>query len=421
MNNEIQLPENWELKTLDDVVESSLYGCNPETGENIDGVPYLRISDIREDGGLRYSELPENARFEKEYDKEKYTLKDGDFVIARSGASCGQSYVYDERHGKMVYASYLIRFELSQDIIKKGYIRAYLSSPLYWKQVNSAEKGAAQNNINAGSIKSFKIPVPPLDEQERIVDVVEERLTRLSRLQKSVQMVNELAVEYEKSLLSFLTIGRDVTEESAVDGIPENQSLPVGWDASQLSEVTKVNPRISYNEYEDYAYVPMDAVSADKKVITRYERRESLYSGLSKFCEGDIIVARITPCFENGKMAMASDLPDSYEFAVGSTEFVVIRPTDINPEYLFLYLKSPIVRQWGKHRLLGATGRERIKISQFRNELTVPVPPEETQSRIVQNIKRNDFDKIRMSVNAVQNMFREYEDSVLAHATKGKI
>jgi type I restriction enzyme S subunit len=260
-----------------------------------------------------------------------------------------------------------------------------------------------------------------LDEQERIVEAVEERLGRMERLEKSVEAIDRLTSEYENSLLSFLTLGKEINEKSSVGGLPKQQNLPDGWDTAPLSKVANVNPRISHNEREDYAYVPMDAVSAEKKSITRYERRESLYSGLAKFCEGDIVVARITPCFENGKMAVASNIPDGYEFAVGSTEFVVVRPTSVDTEYLFSYLKSPIVRQWGKQRLLGATGRERIKISQFRDELVIPVPPEEIQSRIVENIDGYDFSKIRTAVSSLRDMFDEYERSVLGYAMQGKL
>lgn len=193
------IPDNWEMKTFGEVIQSSLYGCNPETGEDIDGVPYLRISDIREDGGLKYRQLPEKARFEKDSDREKYSLEDGDIVIARSGASCGQSYVYQEEHGRMVYASYLIRFKLNQEIVKKDYIRAYLSSPIYWEQVNSSEKGAAQNNINAGSIKSFKIPVPPLETQQEIISSLRE--IDYSSIQRASNDLGDLFEEYRNSVL----------------------------------------------------------------------------------------------------------------------------------------------------------------------------------------------------------------------------
>lgn len=198
-NLDESIPIDWEMKTFDDVIQSSLYGCNPETGKDIEGVPYLRISDIREDGGLKYIELPEKARFEKDSDRKKYTLDDGDIVIARSGASCGQSYVYQEEHAEMVYASYLIRFKLNQDLVKKNYIREYLRSPIYWEQVTSAEKGAAQNNINAGSIKNFNLPVPPIEKQQDIVSSLRE--IDYSNVQRASNDLEALFDEYRNSVL----------------------------------------------------------------------------------------------------------------------------------------------------------------------------------------------------------------------------
>lgn len=194
------LPDKWNIKTFDGVIESSLYGCNPTTGEDIDGVPYLRISDVSEEGGLKYLELPEKAQFEESDNKNKYLLSDGDVVIARSGASSGQSYVYNPDHNKMVYASYLIRFTLDQEIVSKEYIQEYLKSPIYWSQVSAAKKGAAQDNINAGDIKEFIIPVPPLDEQEKIVKQIQS--VDMRRVKRAVEDLEELFEEYRNSVLS---------------------------------------------------------------------------------------------------------------------------------------------------------------------------------------------------------------------------
>lgn len=414
MISQEDIPNHWNIKRVTQVGDV-ITGGTPDTevdeywgGE----IPWLRVSDIDDDLFITDSE---DKITEEGLEKGSCSLlKEGSVVIA-TRATIGEVAIA----GRELATNQGFKSIEPNDSINNKFLAYYLiSSSDYLKSLG---KGATFDEVNKTQIENLSVPVPPLDEQKHIVEAVEKRLSQLDRLEKSVQIIDKLASEYEKSLLSFLTVGRDVTEKSSVEGIPEKKNLPAGWDVVQLSEVTNVNPRVSYDESEDYAYVPMDAVGADEKAITRYERRESLYSGLAKFCEGDIIVARITPCFENGKMAVASNLPDGYEFAVGSTEFVVIRPTEIDPEYLFSYLKSPIVRQWGKHRLLGATGRERIKVSQFRSELTVPVPPQETQSQIAKNIKKNEFSKIRTSVNTVQDMFREYESSVLAHATKGNI
>jgi type I restriction enzyme S subunit len=395
MINEEELPENWDVSSLS------------ELGKFQNG-KYLPKKDMVDEG--EFAVFGSNGII-GQYDE--YWIEDERSIII---GRVGSSGAINRPNGKIWATDNSIVF-WPNDNINDNYLEYFLRSYNFEPLIREA----SQPLIRQGDVKEINVPVPPLDEQERVVDVVKERLDRMERLNKSVGDISGFIQEYKKSVFSFLTLGKNINKKHSVSGVPEQQNIPNGWNVAQLSKVADINPTVSHSEKENHAYVPMDAVSAEKKSITRYERRESLYSGLAKFSEGDIILARITPCFENGKMAMVSNLPNGYDSAVGSTEFVVVRPTNINAKFLFSYLKSPIVRQWGKHRLLGATGRERIKISQFRNELTVPIPPKETQSQIAQKIRKNDFSEIRASVTAVQNLVKEYNKSVLSHATKGEI
>ena len=194
-------------------------------------------------------------------------------------------------------------------------------------------------------------------------------------------------------------------------------SIPEHWEVKLVSEVATVNPRVSLPKQDDYPYVPMDVINPDTHIIDRFDRRDSVYSGLAKFSEGDIVVARITPCFENGNVAVVDRLPDGEACAVGSSELVVIRPTDILPQYLFHFLKSPAVLEWGKKRLSGATGRERVKISQFRDELMIPVPPLEEQKHIVAVLDEAfaSLDRVESLSSDVDALSTEFIDALSHH------
>jgi type I restriction enzyme S subunit len=176
---------------FNDIIHGSLYGCNPDKGEDIEGPPYLRISDITDDGRLKKETLPLKADLDSN-DAEKYGLNHGDVVVARSG-SVGQSYVYKPEHGEMVYASYLIRFTLDMEQVLPEYIEVYFRSPMYWAQVHQNSRVAAQPNLNAGEIKDFTVPLPPIEEQQRIVDL-------LSRGFDGVDMVESLVETTESDL-----------------------------------------------------------------------------------------------------------------------------------------------------------------------------------------------------------------------------
>jgi len=194
------IPEGWELSKFDDVIHSSFYGCNPTKGEDIDGVPYLRISDITKEGKLKHSSLPKKAELD-ESDAEKYKLSYGDVVVARSG-SVGQSYVYKKSDEQMVYASYLIRFELDLKLVLPEYIEMYFQSPMYWSQVYRNKRVSAQPNINAGEIKNFVVPIPPLEEQKKIIDDIKSEYDFVNKGLKTINQFEKYSEEYKESVLS---------------------------------------------------------------------------------------------------------------------------------------------------------------------------------------------------------------------------
>lgn len=152
-----------------------------------------------------------------------------------------------------------------------------------------------------------------------------------------------------------------------------------------LHEVATINPRasqLSLLPTDPVSFVPMAAVSERSRNIEEVEVRQ--YSEVSKgytyFEEGDVIVAKITPCYENGKIALARDLP--HRVAFGSTEFHVFRASDaIDNRYIFHLLQAPAVRIAGASQMKGAAGQKRVPAEYFKS-LQIPVPPLTEQKRI---------------------------------------
>ena len=153
----------------------------------------------------------------------------------------------------------------------------------------------------------------------------------------------------------------------------------------QLEELAEVNPRLPKKSFDaDHlvSFVPMAAVSEMSKSIVQTESRPygEVSKGYTYFDNGDLIVAKITPCYENGKMAIVEGLAHSPAF--GSTEFHVIRPgKKLLGRFLFHLLQSPAVRVAGKSRMKGAAGQKRVPTDFFK-ELKIPCPPIPEQKRI---------------------------------------
>jgi len=160
-----------------------------------------------------------------------------------------------------------------------------------------------------------------------------------------------------------------------------------------LHKVAEVNPRLKAGSLPldaPVSFIPMSAVSELTKKIVSADARSyaEVKTGYTYFEEGDVIVAKITPCFENGKMALVYNLPHSIAF--GSTEFHVFRAGEkILNSYLFHFLQSPKVQSSGATQMKGAAGQKRVPADYYKT-LQIPLPPLPEQKRIAAILDATD-------------------------------
>jgi type I restriction enzyme S subunit len=163
------------------------------------------------------------------------------------------------------------------------------------------------------------------------------------------------------------------------------ESLPRDWAYARLGDVCEINPRRPILERRDdtpTTFVPMAAVDETLGTISRPEIR--LYAAVKKgytwFAEGDVLFAKITPCMQNGKHAIARDLLD--EIGFGTTEFHVLRPTvRVTAEWIHFFVRQPSLLRDAVSHFSGAVGQQRLPDDYLRN-IEIPVPPIEEQKRI---------------------------------------
>jgi type I restriction enzyme S subunit len=166
----------------------------------------------------------------------------------------------------------------------------------------------------------------------------------------------------------------------------------------KLSEVAEINPRFPTREFQDneeVTFVPMAAVSPELASIQTPETRllSSVLSGFTYFEDGDVLVAKITPCFENGKIAQARI---SSRYGFGSTEFHVIRAKqgELNPRFLLHFLRQPQIRAAGERKMTGSAGQRRVP-KHFLEALEIPLPSVSQQQRIATIL--DDVESLRES------------------------
>ena len=179
----------------------------------------------------------------------------------------------------------------------------------------------------------------------------------------------------------------DLEGESAQP--PQGIVLPPVWRWSRLLDVGEINPRNEAKDDDPAAFVPMSGVPQRHggTIFAETKRWGEIKKGYTHFANGDVVVAKITPCFENGKAAVVAKLPGDLAIGAGTTELQVFRPihAGVLPGYVYLFLRSPLFVAEGEQNMTGTAGQKRLPTDYFATR-ALPLPPTEEQTRIVAKV-----------------------------------
>jgi type I restriction enzyme S subunit len=170
-----ELPDTWCWATMSELSLSISYGYTASANAAPVGPRLLRITDIQDDA-VEWSSVP----YCECDDVPSYALKNGDLVIARTGATTGKAYLVEGLREATVFASYLIRCETSHELPAR-FLWAFTRSPDYWGQISVVSKGTAQPGANATILGELVVPVPPATEAAAIIRSVDHRLAIVER------------------------------------------------------------------------------------------------------------------------------------------------------------------------------------------------------------------------------------------------
>src|SRR3989338_5792220 len=166
--------------------------------------------------------------------------------------------------------------------------------------------------------------------------------------------------------------------------------IPKEWKTVPHEAVAEINPGLGSNGHSDsleVSFLPMKAVQevTGKYDLSQIKRMGEVKKGFTPVIDGDVIFAKITPCMENGKIAIMDGLKNGIGF--GSTEFHVSRPkTGVDPKYLFYYFVQSQFRENARRQMTGSAGQLRVPTEYFRN-VELPVAATKEQQQVVQKIE----------------------------------
>ncbi len=183
-------------------------------------------------------------------------------------------------------------------------------------------------------------------------------------------------------------MARGKVQRAAVEPVDGPWALPDGWRWKRLDDVAPVNPRRPLNalaDDEEIAFVGMASVEAEtgRIDVTNTRNARQVRQGFTRFAPGDVLFAKITPCMENGKVAIVPEIPRGV--GVGSTEFHVFGTNGVLPEYLYYWVSQRSFRETAEFHMTGTAGQKRVP-PDFLRDCPIPVPELDIQHRIVAHV-----------------------------------
>lgn len=401
MEFDYSLPDGWKWVPLGDLanpkgraVVSGPFGSNISSKFFVDdGIPVIRGNNLTTgsqkfvDGGFVFV-TPEKAKELGNVDAVR------DDLIFTAAGSLGQVGIIPERTRFPLYiiSNKQMRVRLNRDLIDPLFAFQWLSSSPMVKFIQRQNTGSSVPLINLSIVRRLPVPLPSLAEQKAIAAVLgalDDKIELNRRMNATLEAIARAM--FQSWFVDFDPVrakldGRKPTglDEASAALFPDSfQDSPLGpiphsWNAKALSEAVEVNPRRTLKTgtvapYLDMKNLPTQGHSADE-VINRE------FTSGTKFRNGDTLLARITPCLENGKTGYVDFLEDG-QVGWGSTEYIVLAPKPpLPPQFGYLLARSDALRTHAIQNMTGTSGRQRVPSECF-NAFWLAAPPPEIALR----------------------------------------
>lgn len=272
------------------------------------------------------------------------------------------------------------------------------------------------------------MPVPPRAEQDQIVRFLDWKVSEINKLirirRKEIQELKALKAAV---INSAITRGIDANAAMKNTGIYYLPKVPASWEVTKLKRICKVGASINdllrkHSDLDEVVFLPMENISEDGEIDCSIKQPiAKVKTGFSSFAKNDVVVAKITPCFENGKGACLDKLES--DIGYGTTELFNLRAGDeVLPKYLYFITMTKVFRILGEGQMTGSAGQKRVP-ADFIKDFTIGLPPIDEQQEIVDYIRsaKGRIDRLIATKHEQLKALTEFKSSVVSDAVTGKI
>ncbi|MBM2813798.1 MAG: restriction modification system specificity domain protein [Ignavibacteria bacterium] len=420
MNSELKnnLPPSWTITKLGDICEKITDGTHDTPKYQSSGYPLITSKNLKF-GFIDF----DNIKLISQADYIQINLRSkvnrGDILFAMIG-TIGNPVIVN--YDKQFAIKNVGLFKPQNRICLNRYICYWLQSQ-YLNLILEKEqliKGTTQKFIPLGHLKIIPIPLPPLPEQHRIVAKLEELFSQLDVAVSALKKAKEQISRYKQSVLSYAFSGKLVCENA------ELRMLNSEWKKKRICDVAKVNPRLDSNPDDnvEVSFLPMKMVEAEsgKYNLSDIRKFGVVKKGFTQFQNGDIIFAKITPCMENGKIALLENLINGV--GCGSTEFHVIRvyKTEVIPKFMFYFVLQETFRKNARNNMKGTAGQLRVPADFLKNS-AFSIPNSALQNQIVSEIEArfSETENLEKTIDLSLIQAESLRQSILKKAFEGRL
>lgn len=281
--------------------------------------------------------------------------------------------------------------------------------------------------ISTDTFLRTKLPMPPRNEQDQIVKYLDSQLAKINKFIKAKKKLISVLKEQKQAVINeAVTKGINPNVKMKPSGIEWLGDIPEHWECKKIKRFAKLNPSKSdvfkqYSLDDKVVFLPMEKISVYGDVDNSEKRPISeIKDGFTYFERNDVVVAKITPCFENGKGACLDSLESNVGF--GTTELIVLRvQKNMLPQYLYLITRTSYFRIFGSDVMTGAAGQKRVP-TDFIANFIIGVPNTTEQQIIISYINKKIavIDKSILDIEKEIELITEYRTCLISDVVTGK-
>ena len=398
------IPSHWEVKPMFAVGNECKQKNRDGFEANLLSLSYGEIieKDIESNSGL----LPESFDTYQKVEPNDLVFRLTDLQNDKRSLRSARS-----NHSGIITSAYLTFRPTRCDSRYLAYLmRSYDLTKVFY----SMGSGLRQS-LKYSDFRRMPILLPPLEEQRAIADFLDRELEKIDELMHKQSKLLQLAKEWKQAAI-----------DHAMDLKPEATQIEFG--KTKMKYVAKLNPSVPQslraNPDTEVSFMPMDFLSETGQIYLGEGRTaEELIGSYSYFEDGDFLVAKVTPCFENGKGAVVMGALNRHGF--GTTEVSVFRPKDASktlPEYLYFVTMTSRFRRGGVGYMTGAGGLKRVP-ERFMKEFEFHLPATATQRAILGELRQklDDFNVVSSAAEQLISKLLELRNALVNEAVTGKI